>query len=345
MLPGLRRLLSLRDGLLGRVAYLTFAELEKAGHCSAMAQVFPSDPASAGSAASETLVWTLRTLPDPWTLLRDRRIDASGELIDLVLVHPEIGVALINEAPRHPTAGVAALRDLLEREQFADFFPGTLPIVSLSVAINDLATLDQRLSRVFDASPLLAIEDRDWADALIELLLLPTRFAVAEDAAGAEPSNVLSAMPGFARRRESVTFDIGPRPHAIEETVAAAVGQTAGAREGRTTRRRRVTLGALAVCTASVLAAAATALALRGSAMPNDATPPPVQTAALVAPAAVAAPPAATANASPPRSSAPARYPRRIAVRHVRCADWLHQSRPGGSDYHGPPVAGCRRSR
>jgi len=25
----------------------------------------------------------------------------------------------------------------------------------------------------------------------------------------------------------------------------------------------------------------------------------------------------------------------------VPCADLLHQDRPGGSDYHGPPVAGC----
>jgi hypothetical protein len=25
----------------------------------------------------------------------------------------------------------------------------------------------------------------------------------------------------------------------------------------------------------------------------------------------------------------------------VKCADWLHQSRPGGSDYKGPPVPGC----
>lgn len=28
-------------------------------------------------------------------------------------------------------------------------------------------------------------------------------------------------------------------------------------------------------------------------------------------------------------------------VRRVRCADALHQDRPGGSDYNGPPVAGC----
>jgi hypothetical protein len=26
----------------------------------------------------------------------------------------------------------------------------------------------------------------------------------------------------------------------------------------------------------------------------------------------------------------------------VKCADPLHQDRPGGSDYHGPPVPGCR---
>ena len=25
----------------------------------------------------------------------------------------------------------------------------------------------------------------------------------------------------------------------------------------------------------------------------------------------------------------------------TKCADWLHQGRPGGSDYHGPPVPGC----
>ena len=30
-------------------------------------------------------------------------------------------------------------------------------------------------------------------------------------------------------------------------------------------------------------------------------------------------------------------------ARTVRCADTLHQDRPGGSDYRGPPVAGCRR--
>ena len=28
--------------------------------------------------------------------------------------------------------------------------------------------------------------------------------------------------------------------------------------------------------------------------------------------------------------------------RKVQCADAMHQNRPGGTDYHGPPVAGCK---
>ncbi len=28
-------------------------------------------------------------------------------------------------------------------------------------------------------------------------------------------------------------------------------------------------------------------------------------------------------------------------VQAVQCADFLHQSRPGGTDYSGPPVPGC----
>lgn len=39
------------------------------------------------------------------------------------------------------------------------------------------------------------------------------------------------------------------------------------------------------------------------------------------------------------RAAAHGKHPARAA----QCADALHQNRPGGSDYHGPPVAGCPR--
>ncbi len=47
------------------------------------------------------------------------------------------------------------------------------------------------------------------------------------------------------------------------------------------------------------------------------------------------APQAATAKPAP--AAAPARP--------VQCADWMHQDRPGGTDYHGPPVPGCPSRR
>lgn len=54
------------------------------------------------------------------------------------------------------------------------------------------------------------------------------------------------------------------------------------------------------------------------------ATPPPPQGSS--------APPAATS--ATPGAPTP-------LTRPVQCADALHQDRPGGTDYHGPPVAGC----
>ena len=35
--------------------------------------------------------------------------------------------------------------------------------------------------------------------------------------------------------------------------------------------------------------------------------------------------------------------PARPLPPHVKCADIFHQDRPGGSDYKGPPVPGCKR--
>ncbi|HZB93664.1 MAG TPA: hypothetical protein VE397_19600 [Stellaceae bacterium] len=48
---------------------------------------------------------------------------------------------------------------------------------------------------------------------------------------------------------------------------------------------------------------------------------------------------ARAARAAENRADAPKLAP--ATAPHVRCADLLHQDRPGGSDYHGPPVPGC----
>jgi hypothetical protein len=47
---------------------------------------------------------------------------------------------------------------------------------------------------------------------------------------------------------------------------------------------------------------------------------------------------AAASAAADKKAASRGSRPRRVA-----CADALHQNRPGGTDYHGPPVAGCPR--
>jgi len=49
-------------------------------------------------------------------------------------------------------------------------------------------------------------------------------------------------------------------------------------------------------------------------------------------------PGAAAGSTQPPGTVGPP-----TALAPVQCADALHQDRPGGTDYYGPPVAGCPR--
>src|SRR6185437_7881267 len=113
-----------------------------------MAQIFPLnvDDLSADEARA-SLAGTLAALPDPWTLLRQRRIGGDqAEPIEVVLVHPEIGVALVDEAPRDPAPAARRLRDYLDGQRFGEFFAGDLPIVTLSVAAEDFDTVGEQLA-------------------------------------------------------------------------------------------------------------------------------------------------------------------------------------------------------
>jgi len=146
-----------------------------------MAQIFPlnvDDLLLDEERAS--LAGTLAALPDPWTLLRQRQIgDDEAEPVEVVLVHPEIGVALVDEAPRDPAASARRLREHLDQQRFGEFFPGDLPIVTLSVAPDEFETIGERLAAAFETVPRLSVADADWADAVIELLMVPDDLAMA----------------------------------------------------------------------------------------------------------------------------------------------------------------------
>ncbi|HJT06312.1 MAG TPA: hypothetical protein VJ747_05280, partial [Stellaceae bacterium] len=162
-----------------------------------MAQVFPLnvDDLSADE-AHVSLAGTLAALPDPWTLLRHRRIGGDqAEPVEVVLIHPEIGVALVDEAPRDPAPSARRLRDYLDGQRFGEFFPGELPIVTLSVAVDEFEMLGDRLAAAFEAAPRLSVADADWADAVVELLM------VADDLAMAPLSDEAPQMPEHASTR------------------------------------------------------------------------------------------------------------------------------------------------
>ena len=335
-----------------------------------MAQVFPiNTDDNPGGVASEALTCTLSTLPDPWTLLRDRCIGASGLNIDVVLVHPEVGIAVADEAPRDPAAVVAALCDLLERQRFADFFPGELPIVSFSVAFEDLVAIERRLAGAFDAAPRLSISDPDWADAVIELLLLPGDLVMAPIGGDAKPPRAEPVVP-LPPNVEAPRDSLAPTPRTEgtplsrvdcsggrpiydfdEHLIPLTFQPTARAGNAPKARRRRTIRVTLAVSAVGAFSAVIGGLVAWDKAMPNCSIAPVAEIEAPAVSQVASARPAASTSVSGSSTAfqrsrrSVARHIRRTVARHIRCADWLHQNRPGGSDYHGPPVAGCPRRR
>jgi hypothetical protein len=157
-----------------------------------VAQVFPLTAGdSAVDDAGAVLAGTLAALPEEWTVLRARRIgDAAA---DGVLVHPGVGVALIDLAPEPPEAARAALQGRLERERFSQFFPGELPIVAVGVTEQELESIGEKLQAAFEAAPSLDIADPDWADAVIELLLQPEDMAMTPVGAATAPEPTIPA--------------------------------------------------------------------------------------------------------------------------------------------------------
>lgn len=310
-----------------------------------MAQIFPiNGDAGRSSVASGTLMEALGTLPERWTLLRDRRIGASGVSVPLVLVHSEVGVALIDDASSDAAAGAEALRDMLGRERFGEFFAGELPIVALRIALREVADLERRVIAAFDGAPALSIRDRDWADALIELLLQPGDLAMVPIGPAARPppidSDIEDEAPRFSTTtvRQTEPSDPAEPTGGLEEHLFAFVLRK---RWRAGTARRGQTMQLML----TALAASAFIVAI-GSFAPG----PRTQAPATIAPTAEIEPPAvASLAAAAPLLPAPvlgaSRRTRPAAHHHVaalpRCADWLHQNRPGGSDYRGPPVARC----
>lgn len=136
-----------------------------------MALILPQNLPPAVDPAAARLEATLTSLPDDWTLLPDRQIGgADGPLAGFILVHPEIGVAVIDLAPAKPGRALARLRDLLAAEH-AIGERDVLPMVAVALTPDEIPAVGERLAEAFDAVPECDIADHAWPRRIIDLLL------------------------------------------------------------------------------------------------------------------------------------------------------------------------------
>ncbi|HEV2549472.1 MAG TPA: hypothetical protein VGU20_19295 [Stellaceae bacterium] len=97
-----------------------------------------------------------------WRAIPHAIVRARGEegYIDLVALHPQKGVALLAFLEKDQIADTDAAReafaDMLRETEFAQHFPGSLPILALALSA-PADDLDQRLERAFAAEPVPTI--------------------------------------------------------------------------------------------------------------------------------------------------------------------------------------------
>jgi len=105
-----------------------------------------------------------------WVLLPQAVIGGTGETpvtIDVVLLHPARGVALLESPPHWTPDAPARLRRRLAQARFAAIFPGTLPVVHARLQRGALSGLPQLLAKDFAALPPLDLPGGDaWMAAV-----------------------------------------------------------------------------------------------------------------------------------------------------------------------------------
>lgn len=156
-----------------------------------------------------------RELDRSWRLYRDRMVRAGGEegRIDLVLVNPRVGVALLgiveDAEEATPEDAVAAFRTMLAEHGFAARFPGHLPVVALVVAPSDRSDLRTRIEAAFSVLPRIGITEDAWVGRIAALIEAPDREPAASRSAAAPTAPIRLRPPS---REEA--WQVGAVPEA-----------------------------------------------------------------------------------------------------------------------------------
>lgn len=115
-------------------------------------------------------------LPPGWLCIQDCNL--SGQLnqsvvVPFVLMHPDIGVALIDVAPAANPEAEPILRRRLDMARFDSIFPGFLPILHLRLDRADLPATEAILRDAFAAMPPLSVPGGDGWISVVRRALLP----------------------------------------------------------------------------------------------------------------------------------------------------------------------------
>jgi hypothetical protein len=144
-------------------------------------------------------------LPPGWLCLQDCNL--SGQLshpvvVPFVLMHPDVGVVLIDISPASNPEAEAILRRRLEAARFESIFPGFLPILHLRLDRADLPSTEAILRDAFAALPPLSVPGGDGWVSVVRRALLPrdpSRAAAHPDSLPAG-SPAAEHAPRFPRR-------------------------------------------------------------------------------------------------------------------------------------------------
>lgn len=115
-------------------------------------------------------------LPPGWLCLQDCNL--SGQLnqpvvVPFVLLHPDVGVALIDVTPIANPEAEIVLRRRLEAARFGSIFPGFLPILHLRLDRADLPSTETILRDAFAALPPLSVPGGDGWISVVRRALVP----------------------------------------------------------------------------------------------------------------------------------------------------------------------------
>ncbi|HUK61175.1 MAG TPA: hypothetical protein VLV50_18235 [Stellaceae bacterium] len=132
-----------------------------------MAVLLPATIAPPNDSAESQLEAMLARLPADWTILVERRIGGTyGPYVPFVLLHRDIGVALVDLTPADLDAAINALRALTMQAGI-----GEPPIVAVTVVAGEIDHIANLLAAAFtNVAPLDAV-DPHWQEVVIGLLM------------------------------------------------------------------------------------------------------------------------------------------------------------------------------